>query len=223
MTIPDPVVTTARLRRRARRPRVRARARALPHREAARRQGAALLDRLRPGALAPPARRDRSTRLSAIPLGGYVKMLGEDADGDEPVAARARHRAFSTQSPLRRAAIIVRRPGRRTSCSRSSSTRSCSRASARRSPSTEPRVGGVSATTPADRAGLKPATVVVVDRRHARSTRGRRCRRRSARSEGKTLHAGRRARRHAGPSSTSRRSCTTSRASTVGEDRSART
>src|SRR5215471_3679689 len=45
--------------------------------------------------------------LSAIPLGGYVKMHGEDADGDEPVPAEELHRAFSAQGPLRRAAIIV--------------------------------------------------------------------------------------------------------------------
>src|SRR5262249_2724828 len=48
--------------------------------------------------------------LSAIPLGGYVKMLGEDADGDEPVPAEELHRAFSAQGPLRRAAIIVAGP-----------------------------------------------------------------------------------------------------------------
>ncbi len=31
--------------------------------------------------------------LSAIPLGGYVKMLGEDADGDDPVVLEERHDA----------------------------------------------------------------------------------------------------------------------------------
>ena len=47
-TIPDRVVTTVAVHRRARRPGVRARARTLPRRQAGRREGAALLDRLRP-------------------------------------------------------------------------------------------------------------------------------------------------------------------------------
>src|SRR5439155_538798 len=41
--------------------------------------------------------------VSAIPLGGYVKMLGEE-EGEEALANP--ERAFSTQSVLRRAAIV---------------------------------------------------------------------------------------------------------------------
>jgi regulator of sigma E protease len=98
--------------------------------------------------------------ISAIPLGGYVKMLGEDADGDAEVVAAERHRAFSAQSPLRRAAIIFAGPATNflfafvvyvlvfgivgTPL-----------------PSKEPRIGGVSASTPADRAGLRAGDLVL--------------------------------------------------------------
>lgn len=98
--------------------------------------------------------------LSAIPLGGYVKMLGEDADGDGEVAATDVHRAFNKQTPLRRAAIIFAGPFTNflfaflvyvlvfgfvgTPL-----------------PSKEPRLGGVSASTPADRAGLEAGDLVV--------------------------------------------------------------
>jgi regulator of sigma E protease len=37
-------------------------------------------------------------------------MLGEDADGDDPSRREERHRSFSAQSPLRRAAIIFAGP-----------------------------------------------------------------------------------------------------------------
>ena len=98
--------------------------------------------------------------LSAIPLGGSVKMLGEESDGDGPVDESERHRAFSAQRPLRRAAIVIAGPvtnfvfafvvyifvfgtiGVPV-------------------PSSEPRLGGVSATTPADRAGLRSGDRVV--------------------------------------------------------------
>jgi len=45
--------------------------------------------------------------VSAMPLGGYVKMLGED-DEEEMVAEP--ERAFSTQTPLRRSAIVFAGP-----------------------------------------------------------------------------------------------------------------
>src|SRR2546427_12432931 len=45
--------------------------------------------------------------VSAIPLGGYVKMLGEE-EGEEALANP--ERAFSTQSVLRRAAIVFAGP-----------------------------------------------------------------------------------------------------------------
>src|SRR5881628_276679 len=45
--------------------------------------------------------------VSAIPLGGYVKMLGED---DEEAARANPERAFSTQPVGRRAAIVFAGP-----------------------------------------------------------------------------------------------------------------
>src|SRR5262249_53696426 len=45
--------------------------------------------------------------VSAMPLGGYVKMLGED-DEEEMIAEP--ERAFSTQTPLRRGAIVFAGP-----------------------------------------------------------------------------------------------------------------
>jgi regulator of sigma E protease len=48
--------------------------------------------------------------LSAIPMGGYVKMLGEE-EADDPAAIAEPERAFSTQSPGRRAAIVFAGPG----------------------------------------------------------------------------------------------------------------
>ena len=47
--------------------------------------------------------------LSALPLGGYVRMLDER---EGPVAPEEQHRAFNRQSLLRRSAIVVCRPGR---------------------------------------------------------------------------------------------------------------
>jgi regulator of sigma E protease len=97
--------------------------------------------------------------LSAIPLGGYVKMLGEDADGD-PVPPEELHRAFSSQRPLRRAAIIAAGP--LTNFVFAFLVYSLVYASAGAPmPSTEPRLGGVSASMPAERAGLKAGDVVV--------------------------------------------------------------
>jgi regulator of sigma E protease len=98
--------------------------------------------------------------LSAIPLGGYVKMLGEDADGDEPTTGSERERAFSAQPPIRRGAIIFAGPltnlvfafvvyafvyvlvGAEV-------------------PSTQPRVGGVAAGSPAEQAGVRAGDRVV--------------------------------------------------------------
>ncbi len=48
--------------------------------------------------------------LAAIPLGGYVKMLGEN-DPDAPIAADERHRAFDNQPIWKRSLIVVAGPG----------------------------------------------------------------------------------------------------------------
>ncbi len=48
--------------------------------------------------------------LAAIPLGGYVKMLGEN-DPDTPIADNERHRAFDNQAVWKRALIVAAGPG----------------------------------------------------------------------------------------------------------------
>jgi regulator of sigma E protease len=95
--------------------------------------------------------------VSAMPLGGYVKMLGEE---DEEEAAQEPERAFSTQPLPKRSAIVFAGPlmnflfaflvyavlflavGAEV-------------------PSSEPRVGGVAAGSPAEQAGLQAGDRVV--------------------------------------------------------------
>jgi len=48
--------------------------------------------------------------LAAIPLGGYVKMLGEN-DPDVPIAANESHRAFDNQAVWKRSLIVAAGPG----------------------------------------------------------------------------------------------------------------
>ena len=48
--------------------------------------------------------------LAAIPLGGYVKMLGEN-DPDTPISDNERHRAFDNQAVWKRALIVAAGPG----------------------------------------------------------------------------------------------------------------
>ncbi len=47
--------------------------------------------------------------LSAFPLGGYVKMVGEGGEGEIPEEEKAR--SFAEKSPLRRIGIVVAGPG----------------------------------------------------------------------------------------------------------------
>jgi len=96
--------------------------------------------------------------LSAIPLGGYVKMLGEDADGD-PVPPEELPRAFSSQGPLRRAAIIFAGPATNFVFAFLVYALVFVIAGAP-IPSEEPRLGNVSALTAADRAGLHAGDLV---------------------------------------------------------------
>src|SRR5262245_16434407 len=97
--------------------------------------------------------------LSAIPLGGYVKMLGEEADGDEPVPAEEADRAFSTQRPWRRAAIIFAGPATNFVFAFVVYALVFTTAGAP-VPSMAPRIGNVSAMTAADRAGLQSGDLV---------------------------------------------------------------
>jgi regulator of sigma E protease len=95
--------------------------------------------------------------LSALPLGGYVKMLGED-DEDEAVHDPAR--SFSTQTPGRRSAIVFAGPAMNFLFAflvyfvlfATVGTEM---------PSNEARVGAVTAGSPAERAGLRGGDRVV--------------------------------------------------------------
>ncbi len=48
--------------------------------------------------------------ISMIPFGGYVKMLGEDLDEEEPIPQWEEHRAFNNQPILKRMAIVAAGP-----------------------------------------------------------------------------------------------------------------
>ena len=48
--------------------------------------------------------------ISSVPLGGYVKMLGENEDEDEPVPPGDEERAFGNQHVLKRMAIVAAGP-----------------------------------------------------------------------------------------------------------------
>jgi regulator of sigma E protease len=92
--------------------------------------------------------------LSAFPLGGYVKMLGEDADDEVAEAAAEPERAFSTQVPRRRAAIVFAGPAMNFVFAFLTYALLFLVVGIEM-PSNEPRVGGVTAGLPAERAGLQ--------------------------------------------------------------------
>ena len=48
--------------------------------------------------------------ISTVPLGGYVKMLGEDIDESEPIPPEEAERAFHNQHALKRIAIVAAGP-----------------------------------------------------------------------------------------------------------------
>jgi len=89
--------------------------------------------------------------ISALPLGGYVKMLGEDDDGD---AAAEPERSFATQPLRRRAAIVAAGPVMNFLFAFVVYAILFAAVGAE-VPSTEPRVGGVAAGSAAERAGLQ--------------------------------------------------------------------
>ncbi|MCL4557939.1 MAG: RIP metalloprotease RseP [Deltaproteobacteria bacterium] len=49
-------------------------------------------------------------RISALPLGGYVKMLGESYDDEEPVPEEDRTRSYATQANWKKLLILVAGP-----------------------------------------------------------------------------------------------------------------
>ena len=95
--------------------------------------------------------------VSAIPLGGYVKMLGEE-EGEEALANP--ERAFSTQSVPRRAAIVFAGPAMNFVFAFLVYAVLFATVGVQ-NPSTEPRVGGVTAGMPAERAGLQAGDRIV--------------------------------------------------------------
>jgi regulator of sigma E protease len=48
--------------------------------------------------------------ISTIPLGGYVKLLGENGNDTEPIPPEEAHRAFDNQHVMKRMAIVVAGP-----------------------------------------------------------------------------------------------------------------
>jgi regulator of sigma E protease len=92
--------------------------------------------------------------LSAVPLGGYVKMLGED-DAEESAAVRDPARSFANQSLFKRFAIVFAGP-----FSNLASSWLCLVFVVAMYgilvPSEAPVVGGLSKGLPAERAGLQP-------------------------------------------------------------------
>jgi regulator of sigma E protease len=95
--------------------------------------------------------------VSAIPLGGYVKMLGEE-EGEQALANP--ERAFSTQSLARRAAIVFAGPAMNFVFAFLVYAALFAAVGVEK-PSTEPRVGGVTAGLPAERAGLRAGDRIV--------------------------------------------------------------
>jgi len=95
--------------------------------------------------------------LSAVPLGGYVKMLGEE---DEAEAQANPARAFVTQAVSRRAAIVFAGPAMNLIFAFVVYALLYGLVGVDM-PSNEPRVGGVSSGMPAARAGIKPGDRIV--------------------------------------------------------------
>jgi regulator of sigma E protease len=89
--------------------------------------------------------------LSAIPLGGYVKMLGEDEDVTDP---EDRARSFSAQSLGRRTAIVAAGPIMNLAFALVAYV-VLAAVYGVQVPSTEPVIGAVSADMPAAAAGLE--------------------------------------------------------------------
>jgi regulator of sigma E protease len=95
--------------------------------------------------------------VSAMPLGGYVKMLGEE---DEEEARTEPERAFSTQPLPRRSAIVFAGPAMNFVFAFLVYALLFLAVGAE-VPSSEPRVGGVAAGSPAEQAGLRTGDKVM--------------------------------------------------------------
>ena len=96
--------------------------------------------------------------ISAVPLGGYVKMLGEDPDEDVPSGEAAR--AFASQPLHRRTAIVVAGPLMNLLTAFVAFTVVFAAFGAG-SPAAGPRIGGVMPGMPAATAGLQAGDTVL--------------------------------------------------------------
>ncbi len=96
--------------------------------------------------------------LSAIPLGGYVKMLGEDPD--EEVAEYDVARSFAAQSLAKRAAIVVAGPAMNLVTAFVAFTVALAIFGVT-TPVEGPEIGGVMEDMPAAAAGLQPGDTVL--------------------------------------------------------------
>jgi regulator of sigma E protease len=106
-------------------------------------------------------RGDTEYAISAVPLGGYVKMLGDDPE--EEVSAYDRARAFSVQPLAKRAAIVLAGPLMNLLTAFVAFTVVFAIFGAG-SPSGAPRIGGVMAGMPAAEGGLRRGdTVLAID------------------------------------------------------------
>jgi len=94
-------------------------------------------------------------QISAVPLGGYVKLIGENPE--EEVKPEDRHRAFSAQPIWKRALIISAGPFFNFFLA----VVFFSVINLFGIPSVLPKVGGITPGLPAQRAGLKKADVVI--------------------------------------------------------------
>jgi regulator of sigma E protease len=112
------------------------------------------------------ARRTGETEyaLSAVPMGGYVKMLGEEDEADPEVAAEP-ERAFSTQSAGRRAAIVFAGPAMNFVFAFLVYA-VLFVAVGVELPSNAPRVGGVTPGLPAEQVGLQAGDRIVAVNEH---------------------------------------------------------
>src|SRR5919197_3146844 len=107
------------------------------------------------------ARRKGETEyaLSAVPMGGYVKMLGEE-DEEEPGVLAEPERAFLTQSLGRRAAIVFAGPAMNFVFAFVVYALLFAAVGVEL-PSNAPRVGGVTRGLPAEQVGLRAGDVIV--------------------------------------------------------------
>jgi regulator of sigma E protease len=96
--------------------------------------------------------------ISTIPLGGYVKMLGENEDQEEPVPQWEQERAFNNQHVLKRIAIVAAGPFFNMLLA---VLLFCGLYLVSGNQVMVPEIGQVRADSPAENAGLKKGDIIV--------------------------------------------------------------